>query len=155
MKARLFKVENRLAAVVIRPGGRSIAETIQRADKRVQKLHGELREGLPAMVAQLAALADGRNDNPKLTLDRLYEAANHLFAIAAAVGLESLAGAAYGLCDIVDAFRDTGAANWQAIAVYLDGIKLMSVQETTEADQAVLRGLRKLGAHYAGRARPT
>jgi hypothetical protein len=153
MKARLFKVENRLASVVSLPGGRTIAEAIQRADKRVQKLHHELRAGVPAAAAHLGELLDTRQADPQLALDRLYQSANELFAIAAAIGFEGLAGAAYGLCDLVDAFRESGRPNWQAVAVYVDAIRLLSLQtDGGAADAAMLKGLRKLAAHYVGRA---
>jgi len=147
--ARLFKVENRLAEIVSRPGGRRIADALKAAETRVERKHGELAAGLPAAVARLKELVDGADAAPEAVLEAVYTESNQLFALAAALGMRALAEAAYSLCDLTDSFRETGEVHWEAAHVHVNAIRLLAQgEDSPQADAAILLGLRQVGARF-------
>jgi len=147
--ARLFKVENRLAEITSRPGGRRIADALAAAETRVQRKHGELTAALPDAAAHLKALIDSAESEPEVALSALYTEANQMFALAAALDMKALADAAYSLCDLTDGFRETGEVSWQAAQVHVDAIRLLAQGTgSAEADAAILAGLKQVSARF-------
>jgi hypothetical protein len=147
--ARLFKVENRLAEITNRPGGRRIADALAAAETRVQRKHDELAAALPDAASRLKALLDSAQSGPDVALQALYTEANQVFALAAALDMKALADAAYSLCDLADGFRETGEVSWQAAQVHVDAIRLLAQGTgSTQSDAAILAGLRQVGARF-------
>jgi len=147
--ARLFKVENRLAEIANRPGGRRIADALAAAETRVQRKHDELAAGLPEAASRLKALVESAQSGPDVALQGLYTEANQVFALAAALDMKALADAAYSLCDLIDGFRETDEVNWQAAQVHVDAIRLLAQGTgSAEADRAILAGLKQVGARF-------
>jgi hypothetical protein len=146
---RLFKVENRLAAMIRRPGGKTARQALSDAERRVDAKLAELAQTLPAATARLRELAEAAPAAPD-GLDRVYELSNHIFALAAAASFNGLADAAYGLCDLIESFRDTGAVKWEAVRVHADAIRLLGAHPST-GDSAIAAGLKALGAHFGKR----
>jgi hypothetical protein len=147
--ARLFKVENRLAEIVNRPGGRRIADALAAAETRVQRKHDELAAALPDAAGRLKALLDSAQSEPDVALQGLYTEANQVFALAAALDMKALADAAYSLCDLTDGFRETGEVSWRAVQVHVDAIRLLTQGTgSVETDRAILAGLKQVGARF-------
>jgi hypothetical protein len=145
--ARVFKVPNRLAKVVQLPGGRTVAEALRAADRKIDSVREACVGALPAKVASLTAYVDQGRVDPAKALDGMYRTADEIFSVAGAFSLHPLAEAAYGLCDLVDCFRTEGPVNWQAISVHVNGIRLLATGEVGEAD-VVLSGLREVRARF-------
>jgi hypothetical protein len=147
--ARLFKVENRLAEITNRPGGRRIADALAAAETRVLRKHEELAAALPDAAARLKTLLESAASEPDIALQALYTEANQVFALAAALDMKALADAAYSLCDLTDGFRETGEVSWQAAQVHVDAIRLLAQGTgSADADRAILAGLKQVGARF-------
>jgi hypothetical protein len=146
-EARIFKVPNRLAKVVKLPGGKTVAEALRAADARIESVRESCLATLQDKIARLAALAERGPTEPAAALDGLYRTADEIFSVAGASGLRALGDAAYGLCDLAERFRTDGPANWQAIGVHVNGIRLLALGNVADPD-AVLKGLRDVRARF-------
>jgi hypothetical protein len=145
---RVFKVENKLAKVVSRPGGKTIKEALQSAGTNIESVRDQCMTALEEKAGNLARIAGGdRGDGAMATLDRLYDVSNAIFGVAGAFGLEALAEAACSLCDVIHRFRSGEAVRWSAVDVHVDGIRLLAGGLTRGADE-ILEGLRKVRARF-------
>jgi hypothetical protein len=149
-KANVFRVKNRLAEVMKRPGGRSLAELAHGADRRVAAIREDCLKSLGGQIERMRARAsEGRDGADPTALDDIYAAANEIFAVAAVFELKHLSEAAYEFCDLADHFRETGAPIWPAIEVYVDGLNLLLTGSSeTVAASVVLTGLRRVRARF-------
>jgi hypothetical protein len=145
--ARVFKVPNRLAKAVQLPGGRTVAEALRAADRKIESVRETCVATLQDKVARLTAYAERGRSDPSGALEGLYRTADEIFSVAGAFSLHPLAEAAYGLCDLADRFLTEGPANWQAISVHVNGIRLLSTGAVGDAE-AVLSGLREVRARF-------
>ena len=148
--ARIFAVENQLARVVREPGGKTIEQHVKAAETRIESVRGVSLASLVEKAEALAALAAaGRKDPDPKTFGGIYDLSNAIFGIAGSFGLKALAEAAFSLCDLSDGFRSGEAANWPAIDVHVDGIRLLAMlgdkAEAAGAD-SILDGLRRVRA---------
>lgn len=148
--ARIFAVENQLAKVVKAPGGKTVAEHVRAAEVRVEGVRGASLASLIEKAETMAALAaSGRKADAAGALNGIYDLSNAIFGIAGAFGLKALAEACFSLCDVADGFRSGQAANWPAIDVHVDGIRLLAtLGDKAEAAGAetILEGLRSVRA---------
>jgi hypothetical protein len=146
--ARLITVENRLAALFLRPGGKSVREALGAAERRVLAKLADLATTMPATTGRLRELVDAAASDPEHGLARVYEASNQVFALAGAMGFTGLADAAFSLCDLIEASRETGKPNWEAIRLHADAIRLLGAKSAADrSDAAVVTGLKQLSAH--------
>jgi len=148
--ARIFAVENQLARVVSQPGGKTVDQHVKAAETRIEGVRGVSLASLVEKADALSALAAaGRKDADAKAFDGIYEVSNAIFGIAGTFGLKALAEAAFSLCDLADGFRGGEAANWPAIDVHVDGIRLLAMlgdkAEAAGAD-SILDGLRRVRA---------
>ncbi len=145
---RVFKVENKLAKVVSRPGGKTIKEALQSAETNIESVRDQCMTALEEKAGNLARIAGGdRGEGAMATLDRLYDVSNAIFGVAGAFGLEALAEAACSLCDVIHRFRSGESVRWSAVDVHVDGIRLLAGGLTRGADE-ILEGLRKVRARF-------
>jgi hypothetical protein len=150
--AKVFKVQNRLSKVVRLPGGKTVAEALRSADKRIESARETCLATLEDKVGRLAAYADQGPSDPAAALDGLYRAADEIFSVAGAFGLNGLGDAAYGLCDLAGRFQVEGPVNWQAISVHVNGIRLLSTGAVADPEM-VLAGLREVRNRFIAEAR--
>ena len=148
--ARIFEVENQLAKVVREPGGRTAAQHVKAAEVRIEGVRDVSLASLVEKAEQMAAIAAaGRTGaNPK-AFDGIYDLSNAIFGIAGTFGLKGLAEAAFSLCDLADGFRSGEAANWPAIDVHVDGIRLLATlgdKAGAAGAESILDGLRRVRA---------
>jgi len=149
-KARIFAVENQLAKVVAKPGGRTVAEHVKAAEVRIEGVRDVTLASLVGKAEAMAALAAaGRKTTDTKAFDGIYDISNAIFGLAGSFGLKALAEAAFSLCDLADNFRSGDPANWPAIDVHVDGIRLLATlgDKAGEAGaDSILEGLRRVRA---------
>jgi hypothetical protein len=148
--ARVFAVENQLARVVDQPGGKTVDQHVKAAETRIESVRGVSLASLVEKADALAALAvAGRSAADAKAFDGIYEVSNAIFGIAGTFGLKALAEAAFSLCDLADGFRGGEAANWPAIDVHVDGIRLLAMlgdKAEAAGAESILDGLRRVRA---------
>lgn len=147
---RIFAVENQLAKVVKPQGGKTVAEHVKAAEVRIEGVRDVTLASLVGKAEAMAALAAaGRKANDTKALDGIYDISNAIFGLAGSFGLKALAEAAFSLCDLADNFRGGDPANWPAIDVHVDGIRLLATlgDKAGEAGaDSILEGLRRVRA---------
>ncbi len=150
--ARVFKIENRLAKVVSLPGGKTVAEALAAADRRIAGVKDECIAALEKQSARLSEqVAAAKAAGGVAGLDAIYRTANEIFGVAGTFGLNDLGVGAYSLCDIADCFRQTGEVNWPAIEVHADGLRLLSTEADPAKRTAIVMGLKAVAARYLNR----
>ena len=149
-KARIFAVENQLAKVVDKPGGRTVAEHVKAAEVRIESVRDVTLASLVGKADALAALAAaGSKASDVKALDGIYDISNAIFGLAGSFGLKALAEASFSLCDLADNFRSGDPANWPAIDVHVDGIRLLATlgdKAGAAGADSILEGLRRVRA---------
>ena len=149
-RARIFAVENSLAKVVSMPGGKTADQHVKAAEVRIEGVRGVSLASLVEKANAVANLAaSGRKGDATAALNGIYDLSNAIFGIAGSFGLKPLAEAAFSLCDVADGFRGGEAANWAAIDVHVDGIRLLAaLGDKAEAAgaESILDGLRRVRA---------
>jgi hypothetical protein len=151
---RVFKTENPLAAVVRRPGGKTIEQAVKAAEVKLEAVREVSVAALADKADQLVALAGaGRRGEDAHALDKIYDLANAIYGIASAFELVPMAQAAFSLCDLADRFRGGEPANWPAIDVHADGIRLLATLGPNigaAGAEAILEGLKRVRARVLG-----
>lgn len=148
--ARIFAVENQLAKLVDRPGGKTVADHVRAAEMRVQGVRAvTLASLIEKAEAMATAVSAGKSGSDPKAFDTIYDISNAIFGLAGTFGLKGLAEAAFSLCDLADSFRSGETVNWPAIDVHVDGIRLLATlgdkAEAAGAD-TILDGLRRVRA---------
>ncbi|HEX7885796.1 MAG TPA: hypothetical protein VF474_07450 [Phenylobacterium sp.] len=147
--ARIFAVENKLGQIAREPGGRRPEDSIKAADGRIEAARGASIAVLVEKAEQLGVLVANRQGNEASSLDGLYDISNAAYGLAGTFGLSALAEAAFSLCDLADHFRSGEPANWPAIEVHVDGIRLLANLGDKAAElgaESILGGLRRVRA---------
>jgi len=148
--ARIFAVENQLAKVVKKPGGRTVDEHVKAAEVRIEGVRDVTLASLVEKAEAMAGLAAaGRKSLDPKTFDGIYDLSNAIFGLAGQFGLKALAEAAFSLCDLADSFRGGETVNWPSIDVHVDGIRLLAtLGDKAEAAgaESILEGLRRVRA---------
>lgn len=148
--SRTFAVENKLAIITREPGGRTIENAVRAAETLVEATRAASIASLLEKVDQMTVLAaEGRTSGDPAAFKSIYDLSNAIYGLAGSFGLKPLAEAAFSLCDLADAFRSGEPANWPAIDVHVDGIRLLaSLGEKAGAagSESILEGLRRVRA---------
>ena len=148
--ARTFTIENKLGKIAREPGGRRPEDAIRAAEGRVEGVRGASTASLTEKSEQMSALAArGRAENDASVLGGIYDISNAIYGIAASFGLTALSEAAFSLCDLADYFRSGEPANWPAIDVHIDGIRLLTSlgdKAGAAGAESILEGLRRVRA---------
>jgi hypothetical protein len=146
--ARVFAVENKLAKIAAKPGGKTIHEAISSAERKVESVREACVGALAGKVADLIAhAAAAKADQSHARFDGLYKGGNAIYGVAGAFGLTGLAQAASSLCDLIEGFRNGEPVNWPAIDVHVDGIRLL-VSGGEAGAEPILAGLRAVRARF-------
>lgn len=148
--ARVFAVENKLAALLREPGGKTAEQAVKAAEVRIEAKRDVTLAALIEKADQMVALAaEGRGSSDPETFGRIYDLSNAIYGLAGAFGLKGLADAAFSLCDLADSYRSGDEPNWPAVDVHLDGVRLLAnLGEKAGAAGAepILDGLRRVRA---------
>jgi hypothetical protein len=141
-----IRVPNRLAAVVRKPGGKTIAEAVAAAEANLETIRDDCVAAVDAILAAMTELSAVLKAVPTPeNQSKLYDLADEMIGVAAIANLPAVGTAAFSVCELVDAFAERQAWNWDAVAVHLNGLKLlraMGDQIDEAAREQVLDGLR-------------
>ncbi|HKP78582.1 MAG TPA: hypothetical protein VJU34_05605 [Phenylobacterium sp.] len=148
--ARVFAVENKLSQIAREPGGRMPEAAVKAAEGKIEGVRAVSIAALAEKAEHMGVLAaQGRTDNDASAFGAIYDISNAIFGIAGAFGLKALAEAAFSLCDLADCFRAGEPANWPAIDVHVDGIRLLAGfgdRDMGASAETILEGLRRVRA---------
>lgn len=154
--ARIFAVENHLARIAGKPGGRKVADAVKAADERVESVRGASVAALGKKAEQLSAAAAACRAAGGQSFDGVYNVSNAIYGVASTFQLTALSQAAFSLCDLADGFRGGEPVNWPAVDVHVDGIRLLIAlgDKAGAAGEEVLGGLRRVRDRVLGVATP-
>jgi hypothetical protein len=149
-KVQVVAVENHLAKLVRAPGGRTIEQALKAAEARIESVRDVSVASLAEKAEQMAAAAAAarRSGDPE-AFGAVYDISNAIYGIAGAFALHALAEAAFSLCDLADHFRSGGEVSWPAVAVHVDGIRLLAAlreKAGAQGAESILDGLRRVRA---------
>ena len=147
-QARVFAIENKLAKIAARPGGKTIHEAISSAERKVESVRERCVAALAGKSAELIAEAAAAKASQQHTrFDGLYRVANAIYGVAGTFDRKGLAEAASSLCDLLQGFLDGEPPNWPAIDVHVDGVRLLTHKGEAVAEP-ILAGLRRVRARF-------
>jgi hypothetical protein len=130
----LRTVKHRMADLMSKPGGPTIAAALDNADKELATRAGETLENVSAKVTALEGLPSG-----PLTPDMIEEAyalASDIVDVTGCLNMPELFRAAYNLCDILDYGR-TESCSRSAFDVHVQALRLI----LTHGRNAAIRDL--------------
>ena len=141
-----IRVKNRLAAVIRTPGGKTVAEAVAGAEAQLDAIKGDCLAAVDSMLATMNEIAIVLKSAPDPDgISDLYDLSNELIGVAGIAGHPSVGDAAFSFCELLDRFIETGGWNYAAVAVHMNGLKLLRTMGDqlgeSERDQ-VLDGLR-------------
>ena len=139
--------DNRLAKVVWRPGGKTIAQALDDAQANLDEIRGESLDLLRAKLEEIQVLGKKSEKDPQPTdIETLYALSGEVLDIAGLFGLPELGQAAFSLCELLDRLRSRKAWNWPAVQVHLHGLLVLADTDKTppEGRQSVVDGLRQV-----------
>jgi hypothetical protein len=145
-----FKPDDRLAKLMAQPGGRSVADAVKAAEKRIHNLRGYNLAALQPRLLRLTELAAlGLAGDGEDGLEDIYGLADEIATLASLAGLEQMYEAAYRLCDLTEVFRTSGRTSWAAVEVYADSLRLLSADPLDEAEaRSILEALQRVSALF-------
>ena len=149
-EVRYVRPENRLAKLLVQPGGMKIATLLERAAIGVESMREATLLAIDAKIEDIAVIV-ASPDPRRFTLIRQY--AGELFGDAGAFGLVEIAFAAGSLHDLLE--FDEAPPSTTAVNVHLDAIRALrrpSVSQDLAARQAVLAALHQLSKSFAAHA---
>ena len=144
--------KHRLAEILRTPGGLPVAEALERCQANLETLQ-------PACTAELLALlelAEATYERLGPTFDdagmqELYGLAVRGIGAGTVCGAPALDEALTSLCDLLDHLRTHETYDRNAIGVNVRAWRLLMTKNLPEAgSEAILQGLRKVSARYAG-----
>lgn len=145
---RRFRPENRLRSQIATPGGVLLSDAVAAADKGLDSISESVLSAVDQKLLAIEALAlSGAQGATPDAGDRIYTAANEIFAEAGAFGRAALSEAAHSLCSLL-ANRDKEIP-WAAVTVHVQTMRILRQGHVEASDamcRAVLDGLRKVSA---------
>ena len=149
--ARFTVPKQRLTGLLRTPGGPPAAEALAAAQANLETLRpdciSELKQILERAEAVFATLDPGE---PEAGLAELYATAVRGVGLGEVCGEGAVDTALHSLCDLIDSFRTQGRYDAQAIAVHLNGWRLLVMGSVpAEGVATLVSGLTKVSAHYA------
>ena len=143
--------ENRLAKLVLAPGGMTQAAAAAAAEANLETIHDECIAEVDRDFDLLKRSAvDPRVGDDVMTQRMIYAHANTIAGIAGCCGLGEMGEAAFSLCELVDRQIASGGWNPLAVSVHVDAMNLLRGGDnelTPEGRKAILAGLRSVALH--------
>lgn len=137
----------KLAKLLRQPGGKTMAQAVEDAEKGLLTLAVPCRETLDrALTAVDQHLAAFLSAPSKATGNALYREVNDIIGVAATVGLNDFDQAAYSLCDLLDRMQEADRWDRDAIRVHVQSLHLLRQPEALQDQslKAVLEGLARV-----------
>ena len=139
--------DNRLAKVVWRPGGKTIAQALDDAQANLEDIRKDSLDLLRGKLEEIQVLGKKSEKDPQPTdIETLYALSGEVLDIAGLFGLAELGQAAFSLCELLDRLKSRKAWNWPAVQVHLHGLLVLADLDKTppEGRQTVVDGLRQV-----------
>jgi hypothetical protein len=140
--------ENRLAKMVLEPGGVRQDVAVAAASKNLEAIQtdcvAEVDQAFELIKA--AAAAPDATQNVKVQ-KKIYAQSNRIAGLAGSCGLGNMGVAAFSLCELVDRQIITGAWNAKAVSVHIDAMALLRGRDAElplEGQQQILAGLKNI-----------
>ncbi len=140
---RRFYPDVRLKQLLAEPGGISVGEAIERANRCVESIRGDCLAAVDRKLSSIMALSHA---GPGEAGEDIYRLANEIYSEAGVFGLTELSRAAHSLCQLMSSV-DEGAWPKEAIAVHINAMRALRRPDVAGDDQArsaVLKGLRSV-----------
>lgn len=139
----------RLARLMERPGGLTVAEALERAEAGLAQIAPPCRESLDRALAQADSIGRSLHGPPTAeTLSALYALGDKIVGLAGPAGEADVGAAAYSLCELIDRYQTGAAIKPEAVRVHLDALTLLRrpASETggDAGRRAVLEGLSRI-----------
>ena len=138
--------ENRLAKLVLAPGGVSEPKAVAAAEANLATIKAdcvaEVDRAFDLLKQSLAQVADDAASKRAV-----YANANAIAGIAGCCGLGEMGEAAFSLCELVDRLVESSTWDKASIAVHLDALNLLrSLDEglSAEGRRSIVDGLRNV-----------
>ena len=153
---RKFAATNRLAELIVLPGGKTVREALDDAQTAVEQYRPEVIDDIDARIAELERLSTEASPSA----ETMYRASAGVIEHAGLFGLGHVGRAAYSLCELVDRLQQRGTWDAAAVAVHVGSMRLLrDMGENPEAESGageLLAGLHAVVAKVgAGRDAPT
>ncbi len=146
---RYIRRENLLGKLVRQPGGARISEVLEHCDANLAPLRDAWLSDMEASLLVIETLVGG--SRPSLeAMGEAFHRANEIGGLAGVYGLEAMGDAAFSLCELLDHLMTEDAWNAQAVAVHLNGLRLLRSITGPGEDNEVLQGLRKVTKFATG-----
>jgi hypothetical protein len=139
--------DNRLAKLIWKPGGKTIAAALEEAQANLETVRGETLDLLRAKLEAIQTLGGRSQQTPaEADLQTLYALSNDVVEIAGLFGMPELGQAAYSLCALLDGLKTRGTWHWPSVQVHLNGLLVLADRQVAapEALKAVVEGLSRV-----------
>lgn len=146
--AKIIPVRHSLADQIRKPGGRTAAECVTRAQEALDEAHDKVMESIESLVKGLEATCAQRPADPA---DRVYDEAHAILDLAGFFDTGSLYGVAYSLCELSDSLRAQGRWDWTPVMLHVQALRLVLKADGDPAAQALVAGLGSLTSHVTGK----
>lgn len=138
---RRFYPEVRLKQVLAEPGGISVAQAVERANRGIESVRESCLSAVDDKLTSITTLS--RSEDAKAGAD-IYRYANEIYAEAGVFGLTELSQAAHSLCQLMSSAEEDRLPR-EAVLVHIDAMRALrrpDVAGDQAARMAVLKGLR-------------
>ena len=148
----------RLARLVNQPGGATLAEAVQAADAKLERIRDDALGEIGTMLDRMHVAGAALPPQPSpADLAPLYALSNTVIGVAGVFGLGHLGGVAYSLCELLDRLQRAPCFSRPAVQVHLDSLRLLKDVDASDTAQiaAVQAALRRVVANFPKAAQPS
>ncbi|HYE42322.1 MAG TPA: chemotaxis protein CheE [Caulobacteraceae bacterium] len=136
--AKVYPVRHALAEQMRRPGGRTAAECLEKAQDALDTARDGAMQSIETLVGKLEAVARSRSADPS---DEIYTLAHSVLDLAGFFETGPLYEVAYSLCELTDGLRVQGRWEWPAALVHIQALRLVLGAGPGAADDPALRAM--------------
>jgi hypothetical protein len=146
--------EKRLAKLIWKPGGRTVAVIEEDVIARLRALQNVCIDAIRDKVQEIGRRAATASRPPQPEdLDRLYALSNEVIGLSGAAELEDVGMASHSFCRLLDGFRNGVAWSAASYDVHLGALQLLVQADSALDAQArarVVEGLNSVVQRTAG-----
>ncbi len=146
---KTHRVNYRLARQLREGRGIGTSVAIARAEAAVASISDRLLQEVDDNIATAeAALSNCTGDPHGPAVAEIYECSDRIVGVAAACGLEAVASAALGVCDLIDWMQQASRFESVVLGVHVSALRLLRNDTASEAAEDVLAGLSRVRARF-------
>lgn len=130
----------RLAKILRRPGGKTIAAALGEAEEGLAGLQVPCLEAIDKALASMSVGLETLNKDKRADASlALYKEVNAVIGLATAAGYPEMDRAAYSLCDLLDRMQESNCLDIEAIRVHVQALHLLRQPEALGGEASVRR----------------